>query len=62
MKIRTKREFSGIPMGTTGEAVRDGTLWKITWDLTHHADGSKRYKPLVDWFSQEDFELYLEAV
>jgi len=55
MKIKTKMKFSGIPAGTTGEAERDRDLWKITWDLGI-------IKPLVDWFSQEDFELYLEAI
>jgi hypothetical protein len=56
MKIRTKREFSGVPASTTGEATRDRNLWKITWDLPG------RIKPLVDWFSQDEFEMYMEAV
>ncbi len=64
MKIRTKREFSGVPAGTTGTAIKDNVsshgeainLWKITWDLPG------RFKPLMDWFDQKEFDMYLEKI
>jgi len=59
MKIKSLKNFSGVRKGTTGEAVRetDGIpgQWRITWDLD-------RTKPLIDWFSQWEFENYLEEV
>lgn len=62
MKIKTIREFSGVPAGTTGTAERDGKLWKVTWNLTHEASGLPRTKPLVDWFDNEEFENYLVEI
>lgn len=62
MKIKTLREFSGVPQYTEGEAERDGDAWKITWALTTHADGTPRYKPLVDWFTQDEFDSFLERI
>lgn len=53
MEIKTLVEFSGIPKGTTGQAERDGKIWKITWNL------EQRTKPLCDWFNQEEFDKYL---
>ena len=54
MIIKTKREFLGVPVGTTGKAEleKDG-LFRITWDLT---------TSLTDWFSKSEFEEYLEVV
>lgn len=62
MKIRTKVEFSGVPQWTTGNAEKDGKLWKITWDLTHHMSGRPRLKPLQDWFDQKEFDQFLEII
>lgn len=56
MKIKTKIAFSGVPRGTTGTAERDGTRWKITWDL------KGRSQPLVDWFSDSEFNQHLEVL
>jgi hypothetical protein len=55
-KIRTKVEFSGVPKGTTGTSEVDGKEFKITWDLPNRA------KPLVDWFSKDEFEQFLEII
>lgn len=54
-KIRTLKAFSGIPKYTTGTAERDKDLMKITWDLP-------RNKPLVDWFSIEEYRQYIEVI
>ena len=58
MIIKTNREFSGVPKGTTGEMERDGKLWKVTWDLPDR----RATKPLVDWFDDKEQEQFLEAV
>lgn len=58
MKIRALIEFSGVPKGTTGEAERDGDLWKIIWDLPLRLFGAK-WKPLTDWFDEYEFKKYL---
>ena len=55
MRIKTFKEFSGVPKGTTGMAERDDDLWKITWDLP-------RTKPLQDWFDDGEFQAYLEVI
>lgn len=57
MKIMTKVAFSGVPEGTTGAAERDNDLWKIIWDLDRGTA-----KPLVDWFSDSEFNQYLETL
>jgi hypothetical protein len=59
MKVMTKIAFSGVPKGTTGTAERDKKLWKITWDLE-----GRSTKPLllVDWFSDSEFNQYLEIL
>jgi len=57
MKIMTKIAFSGVPKGTTGTAERDKKLWKITWDLER-----KSTNPLVDWFSDSEFNQYLDTL
>lgn len=65
MKIRTRVQFSGVPIGTIGEAEKDDRnpeLYKITWELTHDGTGRKREKPLVDWFNQEEFDNFLEII
>ena len=62
MKIMTKYEFSGVPKGTTGLVIdeeRDkyGKIkdYAIQWDLP-------RPKPLVDWFTPDEFVDYLEVI
>ena len=61
-KIRTDYEFSGVPKGTTGTVIdvaRDYrgniTEYAIQWDLP-------RLKPLVDWFTPDEFIDYLQVV
>ena len=62
MKIRTDYEFSGVPKGTTGTVIdveRDdmGNIkeYAIQWDL-------ERAKPLVDWFTADEFVDYLQVI
>ncbi len=65
MRIKTNHEFSGVPKGTMGIAVRDGELWKITWDNIKRmglVGGRFAKKNLEDWFSDKEFKQYLEIV
>ena len=62
MKIMTKYEFSGVPIGTTGVVIdeerdKNGKIkdYVIQWDLV-------RLKPLVDWFTVSEFRDYLEVI
>jgi hypothetical protein len=58
--IRTLVEFSGVPTGTTGKVIRA--------DPTADADSynvgieSHRHKPLVDWFSCDEYHRFLEEL
>ena len=62
VKMKSSVEFSGVPMGTEGEVERDGKLWKVTWNIKTHSDGRPRFKPLVDWFSDDEKENFLELI
>ena len=62
MKIMTKYEFSGVPIGTTGVVIdeerdKNGKIkdYVIQWDLV-------RPKPLVDWFTPDEFVDYLQVI
>jgi hypothetical protein len=61
-KIRTDYEFSGVPRGTIGTVIdtqKDDmgniTEYAIQWDLP-------RPKPLVDWFTADEFVDYLQVI
>ncbi len=64
MKVKTLREFAGVPIGTIGIAEKDGDLFKITWmDIP----GTRRgipfsIKPIEDWFNQGEVDQYLEIL
>jgi len=60
-KIRTRVEFSGVLTGTTGHDLRAdpspaGYTVGIQWDLPG------RTKPLVDWFTKDEYDQYLEEL
>ena len=65
-RIRTKIAFSGVPKGTEGTAEFEKDTepqfgqWRITWELEGVRVSQKR--PLVDWFDQEEFDMYLEKI
>lgn len=65
-RIRTKIAFSGVPKGTEGtadlEKDTESTFgkWRITWELEGVRASQKR--PLVDWFDQKEFDMYLEEI
>jgi len=63
MRIKTNHEFASVAKGTMGIAVRDGDLWKITWD-NHKVFRGLPFKkrPLEDWFDDKEFKQYLEIV
>jgi hypothetical protein len=61
MEIKTKTEFAGVPKGTTGTAIMDGNLWRVSWALPLRYYGGK-LKPLMDWFNQGEFDQYLEII
>lgn len=58
--VRTRTEFSGVPVGTMGELVEASNSWP---DNDSVAVAWKRYEgdTLIDWFSFSDLQ-YLEAV
>ena len=63
MKIRTLVPFSKVPKGTTGTIERDGDLWKVTWDGIEVFRGIPfKKRPLEDWFSQQEYDQYLEKI
>lgn len=61
--VRTLVEFSGVPTGTIGKVIRadptadvDNYNVGIEWDMPH------RHKPLVDWFSRDEYDRFLEEL
>ena len=65
-RIRTKTAFSGVPKGTEGTAAFERNTkpehgqWRITGELEGVRASQK--SPLVDWFDQEEFDMYLEEI
>ena len=65
-RIRTKIAFSGVPIGTEGTAAFEKDTkpefgqWRITWEL--EGVRASKTRPLVDWFDQEEFDMYLEKI
>ena len=67
-RIRTKIEFSGVPIGTKGTAefVKDIdedigiNRWRITWELEGVRASPNR--PLVEWIHQKEFDDFLEEI
>jgi hypothetical protein len=58
-RVETLVPFSGVPQGTAGVVVRydeagSGFDVGIQWELPEH-----RTKPLVDWFSKDEYEEFL---
>lgn len=63
-KIRTLIEFSGVPKGTTGVVLEPNdrlVSLPIQWDLPERSYGVYP-KPLVDWFTKDEYEKFLEEI
>jgi hypothetical protein len=56
VKVESLVEFSGVPKGTIGIVEIDGKRFKIIWELPN------RVKPLVDWFSKDDYDRFLKEI
>ena len=61
-RIHTLVEFSGVPRDTAGQVIRadpsdGGYTLAIQWELAE-----RRAKPLVDWFTQDEYEQFLVEV
>lgn len=61
-RIKTMVEFSGVPRGTFGEvtrADRSGEEYTVAiqWELSERLG-----KPLVDWFTKDEYERFLVEV
>lgn len=58
------REFSGVSEGTKGQVIGIDKMGKHPeeWDVKIQWDLPERFKPLVDWFSKEEYESYLKEV
>ena len=55
-RIRTKVEFSGVPAGTSGQVTRaDRGTVAIEWALE-----ARIRRPLVGWFTRQEYEQFLE--
>ena len=56
---RTRVEFSAVPAGTSGQVTRaDGGTVAIEWAL--EARYGRIRRPLVDWFTREEYEQFSE--
>jgi hypothetical protein len=61
-RIQTQVDFSGVPQGTTGQVIQadrseGGYTLAIQWELP-----DRRQKPLVDWFTRNEYERFLVEV
>ena len=65
-RIRSLVAFSGVLKGTTGTVIgadptsSDGWCLAIRWDIPARSPG--RARMLVDWFSRDEYERYLEEI
>jgi hypothetical protein len=70
-RIQTLVQFSGVPQGTFGEVIN----FDLAVNRSHQADPTEggytlviqwelpgRTKPLVDWFSREEYARFLREV
>jgi hypothetical protein len=70
-RVKTLVDFSGVPKGTTGQVIRADPAGKekppfgearevfdvaIQWDVPREYPSAK---PLVDWFSRDEYEQFL---
>ena len=61
--IRSLVEFSGVPKGTTGKVIRaDKTAYEDSYNVGIEWDLPYRHKPLVDWFSRDEYYRFLEEI
>ena len=57
--IQKKYDLSKDPDEDFWHHAQSGQ-WRITWELEGVRASQKR--PLVDWFDQEEFDMYLEEI
>lgn len=56
-RVRSNRDFAGVPAGTTGIIIEASNSWPETESV---AIAWNRTPPLTDWFSFDDLQ-YLDA-
>lgn len=61
-RVTSLIEFSGVPTGTIGQVIRadksgEGYTLAIQWELP-----GRPGKPLVDWFTKNEYDQYLREV
>jgi hypothetical protein len=61
-RIRTLVAFSGVPRGTTGTVIGADPAGDDGWSLAIRWDIPGRTRMLVDWFSRDEYERYLEEI
>jgi len=61
-RLRSLVAFSGVPQGTTGTVVSADPAGDGGYDLAIRWDLPGRTRPLVDWFSRDEYERYLEEI
>ena len=69
-RIQSLVEFAGVPRGTTGRVIKSDavnhSLLRGTdsefYDLAIEWDLHDRCKPLVDWFTKDEYERFLVEV
>lgn len=66
--VRSRVEFSGIPKGSRGKAVKadpmghslKGGVKAEVWDVVIEWEDDSRTKPIRDWFNKDEYEQFLE--
>jgi hypothetical protein len=68
-RIQTGVEFSGVPRGSVGRVIRadratGGFDLAIAWDLPSEVRAFRAdpTKPLVDWFTKDEYERFLDEL
>lgn len=62
-RIRTNMEFAGVPKGTGGFVVRaDRSASDDKYDVGIQWELPNELKPLVDWFSRDEYYRFLEEI
>jgi hypothetical protein len=62
-RVETLVDFSGVPQGITGVVVRDDEAgWGFDVGIQWEREERQGRKPLVDWFSTDEYEEFLIEV
>lgn len=59
-RVQLREAFAGIPTGTSGRVIQADEIHPDFFDLLIEWEQPGRGTPAPDWFTQDEYERYLE--